>query len=224
MEQLLEEIILYMDKNHAFLMELKNVNYEDAGSYIVNRLQMNDFKQENIKIIKPQNKVIVKDQIAEIKSSFKYKNISSSYIYIILSAETMNQFAYNSLLKFLEEPTNHTIAILVTNNINLIPETIKSRCIVKRNQEMVTEVSDVKFSELMQLIKNNDYISYCEEISEFVAEDAQFINNFIIFLIINSENVNKRIALNHLINQSKFNVNKNLLIDELYYIIINKEN
>ena len=49
-------------------------------------------------------------------------------IYIINHADKLNQSAANSILKFLEEPEENIIAILVTNNVYSLLDTIISRC------------------------------------------------------------------------------------------------
>lgn len=223
MEQLFEDVLKHMHKNHAFLLEIKNNNYDEMEPFIIDKLTSSGIKFENIKTIKPKNKVIVKEQIIDMKASFKFVNISTYNVYIILAAETMNQFAYNSLLKFLEEPSNQTIAILITDNINLIPETIKSRCVVKKNNEDEKVIDSDQFKDLLDFINNNNYLSYVSSFLNLLEENSNFINEFLKFLVINTELYDKKLLLNDLIIKNKFNINKNLLIDEIYYIIVNKE-
>ena len=54
--------------------------------------------------------------------------ISEKKVYIINNAETMTPEAQNCLLKTLEEPPEFVVIILVSSNDNLILNTIKSRC------------------------------------------------------------------------------------------------
>ena len=57
------------------------------------------------------------------------KSVSSEKkVYIINGVENLNIAASNSILKFLEEPEENIIAILVCDNINNVLETIISRC------------------------------------------------------------------------------------------------
>ena len=44
-------------------------------------------------------------------------------------AESMNRFAANALLKLLEDAPQHTVFILVSNHLNAIIPTIRSRCV-----------------------------------------------------------------------------------------------
>lgn len=53
-------------------------------------------------------------------------------IALIKNAEALSQEAFNSLLKTLEEPTPQTIIILLTNDLNVIPATVISRCQILR--------------------------------------------------------------------------------------------
>lgn len=50
-------------------------------------------------------------------------------IYMINNSENMTREAQNTLLKTLEEPPEYIVIILITKNINLLLNTIKSRCI-----------------------------------------------------------------------------------------------
>lgn len=82
-----------------------------------------------LKKIIPEGQYIKKEQLDELQKNFSTKPLESDYrIYIIYEAEKLNSSAANSLLKFLEEPSEGIIAILLTNNSNLVLKTITSRC------------------------------------------------------------------------------------------------
>ena len=84
----------------------------------------------DIIIIDEQEESIKTEQIKELTSNVLEKPIQcSKKIYIINNSENMTKEAQNSLLKTLEEPPEYVIIILVTNNENLLLNTIKSRCI-----------------------------------------------------------------------------------------------
>lgn len=82
-----------------------------------------------LKIINPDGMWIKKNQVKELEEEFKNKSLlGNKKIYIINHADQMNVVAANTILKFLEEPENNIIAILLVDNIyNLLP-TIISRC------------------------------------------------------------------------------------------------
>ena len=80
-------------------------------------------------IIMSFDKLIKKEQILNIKSEMNENTINSGKLfYIIEYAENLNSSSANALLKFLEEPDDELIAILVTKNINKVISTIVSRC------------------------------------------------------------------------------------------------
>jgi len=69
------------------------------------------------------------DQIRELSSFLTYTSSFDSYRVILLNpTERMNKNASNSLLKSLEEPSDKTVLILVTNNLSSVIPTIRSRC------------------------------------------------------------------------------------------------
>jgi len=103
-----------------------------------------------LKIIKPDGMWIKKEQLSDLKNDFNNKKVlGNKRVYIILECEKLNKYAANSILKFLEEPEDDIIAILVTSNINMVIDTIKSRCqiinLVKNNKKIddFKNVSDV---------------------------------------------------------------------------------
>jgi DNA polymerase-3 subunit delta' len=83
------------------------------------------------KILGVQNKQgeIRVDDAAEILKLLALKSLEGSYkIMIIWMADKMNIAASNKLLKLLEEPTDKTVFILISENEEDIIQTIRSRC------------------------------------------------------------------------------------------------
>lgn len=106
-----------------------------------------------IKIIEPDGMWIKKEQLMELQEEFNKTAIEGSKrIYIILECEKLNKQAANSILKFLEEPNDDIIALLVTNNKDLVLDTIKSRC----QDILILANSELKFDSLMI----NDVLSF----------------------------------------------------------------
>jgi DNA polymerase-3 subunit delta' len=80
-------------------------------------------------IINPDGLWIKKQQLIELQEEFSKKAITTSKkIYIINEADKLNAAASNSILKFLEEPEENIIAILLAKDINKVMKTIVSRC------------------------------------------------------------------------------------------------
>lgn len=68
----------------------------------------------------------IREEIIE-KAIFQ-PNIAKYKIYIIDETHMLSKWAFNALLKILEEPPSHVKFILATTEVNKIPETILSRC------------------------------------------------------------------------------------------------
>ena len=81
-----------------------------------------DLEQYNeLKIIKPDGIFIKKEQLIELQKSVINKPVEGNKIvYIIKNADKLNSSSANTILKFLEEPEDDIIAILLTDNINTV--------------------------------------------------------------------------------------------------------
>ncbi len=84
------------------------------------------------KTIKSGSEIIKIAQIRNIKTFLSQKSINSEKkIVLIIDAHLLNEPASNCLLKTLEEPSNG-IFILLTSKLNLLLDTIISRCQIVR--------------------------------------------------------------------------------------------
>jgi len=111
---------------------------------------------------------IKKEQLVELKNEFKNKSIESDKkIYIISDASKLNESSSNSLLKFLEEPEDNIIAILLVDNVHQLLDTIISRC----------QIISLKNNKLNNDIKSN-LSNYNEEIEidEVITNTIKFVN------------------------------------------------
>lgn len=157
------KIIICMDKKSD--EEILNIcDRIDNGNYI------------DVKIIEPDGLWIKKEQLLDLQSEFSKNAIEGSKkIYIIKSADKMNIQTANSILKFLEEPVDDIIAILIVDNINLVIPTIISRCqIIKLNKKKYEESSLLNFS---NLCNNTKYRCLSDD------EKRQFIDDVINFIM-----------------------------------------
>lgn len=79
--------------------------------------------------LKPDGQSIKIEQIRNLQKEFTYSGLESSQkVYVIEGADTLTINAANRILKFLEEPHQQTTAIMLTENIQSIIPTIRSRC------------------------------------------------------------------------------------------------
>lgn len=180
---------------HAFLFEVDDDYSTDKSIYFIKKILEKDIDDRNklediyrridnnvfedLKIIRSLDNTIKKEQIIELKSEFKNKSLNSiKRFYIIEYAEYLNPAAANSLLKFLEEPDDEIIAILVTKNIYSVLETIISRCQTVNLNRYVTRVDNDSFYEALKYIKiyennGNRAVAYLSELYNLKIEDIK---------------------------------------------------
>lgn len=176
--------------SHAFL--LYNSNYDSLKESLFSVISKYIFKDEvneescDVLIVRPENSKIIKDQILDIQSKFKTKSqFHIAKTYIIDEAQMMNDYAANSLLKFLEEPEDDIYAFLITSNINSVLPTIKSRCQLIKiddNVDFDIEMFDnelvLKSIDLVNKIENYkvDSIAYLPDIFSKKEEKAKVMS------------------------------------------------
>ena len=141
-----------------------------------------------LKIIESNTSQIKKEQIDNLQLDFTKKPIiGDKKIYIINEAEKLNIKTSNSILKFIEEPEEGIIAILITNSVNSLLSTIVSRCqiisLINNNiqenldtEEKIVDILILDSNEKQQLLeikedKNGinrviDFIKYYENNKE----------------------------------------------------------
>ena len=108
------------------------------------------------------------EQIRNIKTFLSQKSIETGKkIILIDDAHLLNEAASNCLLKTLEEPTNG-IFILLTSRLNLLLDTIISRC-------QIIRFKSFPYKQLEIFIKQNSDTSICNIDEELNLQD--FINS-----------------------------------------------
>ena len=112
----------------SFVVEIISIGVsEEEKKILAKRVHENNYPE--FKIIEPEGMLIKKQQILDLQHDFALEAVEGNKrIYVIRDADKMRSETANSMLKFLEEPSNNIIAILMTNNYNGILPTIVSRC------------------------------------------------------------------------------------------------
>lgn len=124
-----------------------------------------------LKIIDPEGQWIKKNQLEELQEIFSKKSVvGNKKVYIINKAEKLNPSSSNSLLKFLEEPEEGIVAILICENIYQLLSTIVSRCQVLslKNKINLYELSTKE--RIANYLSNNK-----EDIEEFINNEESII-------------------------------------------------
>ena len=152
--------------NHAYLIETNYNNRLLLSDLLINKIlsfennvTINDLKiNGDLIVISNDSNTIKVEDIEQIKEKFKTKSIiNSKRIYVIDGAEKLNDYSANKLLKFLEEPDDDIIAILLTSNKNSVINTIISRCYNIRfivNDDIINEFSDEYWDSVFDFVFN----------------------------------------------------------------------
>ncbi|WP_156289971.1 DNA polymerase III subunit delta' [Oceanobacillus salinisoli] len=149
--------------------------------------------------IEPEGKSIKKEQVESLQKEFTYSGLESNRkVYIIKDADTLTTNASNRILKFLEEPSRQTTAIMLTENSQSIIPTIRSRCQVIDlkplnpiyfKEKLIENGVNHQTALLMSALTNNiqEAIEWSE--NEWFAEARKLVVQLIEMLCKNTEDV-----------------------------------
>ena len=180
---------------------------------------IDNFEHPNIIFIYPDGANIKISQIDNLKKQFNSKpNFGRYNIYVIVGAETLNASSSNALLKFLEEPEEGIIGILLTSNKSLVSPTITSRCQIFNNNFE----EDIFSEEIIEIVKSiercakseSDLLSYSNLLKQ--VDDKNKIKIAFAYLlkneINNDSNIKKINLLKEIVEKMRYNVNMDLLL------------
>ena len=128
----------------------------------------------DLEIIEADGMQIKKKQLLSLKEEYQnYSLIGHRRVYIIREAEKLNPSSANTILKFLEEPEEGIIAILLTKNRYQVLDTILSRCQVLYlvDSTEISSVDDTVIRFIRYLISGDDLFVYYKEILDSIIPD-----------------------------------------------------
>jgi len=237
------------DKKYIFdfiKMILCNITFEKLekeNNNIINLID--DDNYPDIKIIEPEGSTIKKSQMIDLQKDYSNKSLlDGKRIYVVKEADKLNPASANTILKFLEEPEEDIIAILLTANRYKIIETILSRCqILTLKENSIPIIEDDVFDLLKCVVYPSEFfIKYNSIITEVIPdkdiarEKLSEIENIIISYLDNKyedkeidekllklfKDIDSKKLLNSLsiieeeIKKLEFNVNYKLWLDSLF--------
>ena len=249
--------------SHAYLIELND--YEEDMKYIYDFIKMilcnisySDLDKENniikliddnnypdIKIIEPEGSTIKKSQMIDLQKDYSNKSLlDGKRIYVVKEADKLNPASANTILKFLEEPEEDIIAILLTTNRYKILETILSRCQILTIKENSMPIIDDDIYDLLNCVINPSefYIKYSSIVNDIIPDKdivkhkLSEIENIIVLYLegkYNNKEIDEKLVklfkdidnkklLNSLsiieeeVKKLEFNVNYKLWLDSLF--------
>lgn len=135
-------------------------------------------------VVNPDGASIKKNQVLELQERFATKPIYSKFnVYIINYCDKLNASSANTMLKFLEEPTDDILGFFITDNQENVINTIRSRCqIIKVNyDEIMDNKVDDNFLKLLNSSIKEDYDEWFisrKEYVELIGDRIGLIDNF----------------------------------------------
>lgn len=131
----------YLNCSHPYIDTMQSC--EQCSSCI----QAKNGSQPDIIVLEPEGNSIKIEQIRTLLSKVSLRNYDSTYQVILINdAHLMTEQAANCLLKTLEEPTENTVFLLITSQVQNLPVTILSRC----QQIQFQSLSPALIQELLQ--------------------------------------------------------------------------
>jgi len=110
----------------ALNCEKKNGDFCDSCDHCTD---INKSIFPDVTFLFPDGQFYKKEQVSElISENYTRPMVSNRKVFILSEAHKMNESSSNSFLKVLEEPSESTIFILLTNNKSRLLPTIRSRC------------------------------------------------------------------------------------------------
>lgn len=259
-----ENILAHNKISHAYIIELcdYDIDMSLVSRFIKLLLCKNDIKTfdklncgscnvcnlidnhnyPDIRYIEPDAKEIKKNQLLDLQKDFNNKSLlENKRIYVIQEADKLNVAAANTLLKFLEEPADDIIAILLTKNRYKLLDTILSRCQVLTigseddsydyNEEINTIISYIvkgdslfiNYGSLLELLPDkNIAMDYFKKIDIIFLDFLQ--NNKSLYSCLSGVNKDSIIRFLNIIEvelmKLDYNVNYKLWLDSLFSKLI----
>lgn len=194
--------------------EIKDLDLDDI------EYQINNETFQDLFIVKSDTSIKSND-LSSIISFMENKSlIGSPRVYIIVGVEKVTGKMINKLLKFVEEPPEGVIAILLTLNPERVLNTIRSRCQeysitseVTYNEDLLNKainfMNDLAFYRKKMLCHYKEYIDY------FTSEDGKkLLKDFFSYIELLLNNViHKKFDINYdekigIIGYDKFDITK----------------
>ncbi len=195
-------IIKHNRLSHAYLIEVDN--YDNDFTNVMMFVKMilcnktyeeilkcddkiihliDSFQYPDISIISSDNSVINKSSIINLQKEFLNKSLyDNKRIYIIKESEKLNLAAANTILKFLEEPEDDIVAILLTDNRYHVLDTILSRCqILSLKDDSLNYVFDDSLLDLLDCILSpNQYFLQYNSLKDTLLKDkSDFLSKLV---------------------------------------------
>ncbi len=167
------------DEDYSYVLSFvkmifSNMSYDDVcKSNLPIFSQIDSHNYPDLQVIEPDGSMIKKSQLLELQKDYNNKSLlGGKRIYIIKQAEKLNASSANTILKFLEEPEDDIIAILLTDNRYHVLDTILSRC-----QVLTLREDNLVFSDDQSL---EEVLKYVLNPKEFFIQYKNIVENLLV--------------------------------------------
>ena len=209
----------FVDYKKVILELIKTILSMEKTSEEIDKIkfQIDNGEYPDLKFISHDGLFIKKEQLIELENQYSKKSmLDNKLIYVIDPAEKLNPSSANTILKFLEEPPEDIVAILVTENKYNVLETIVSRCqclsLINYQEdnynEEVEEFTNEMFTPKKILIKYDYYLE------KLFSDRNEALNNLKMIEELLFQNLKKEIATENY---------KNNIVEQIYLIEEEKE-
>lgn len=159
----------------------------------------------DLQIIEAEGNQIKKSQLLSLKDEYQNKSlIGQRRVYIIKNAEKLNSSSANTILKFLEEPEEGIIAILLTSNRYRVLDTILSRCQVLSllDDSDFGDIADNVMTFMKYLVHPEDLFIHYKEIYDSILPEKETAREMFFAI--------EKILINYLSTKSQGKENQSL--------------
>lgn len=110
------------------------------------------------------------DHVRDLKEAARFYPTSARYkIFIIDEVHMLSTGAFNALLKTLEEPPQQVVFIFATTELNKVPLTVRSRCMIFSFKKIDVEI----IAKNLKNILTSESISFDENAVKLIAREAK---------------------------------------------------
>lgn len=149
----------------------------EGCEFCINCRKVNDGNYEDLLIVDEGNDTIKISKVLEIQSFLKRKaSLDNGNFVIVCNGDNLNVQSQNKLLKTLEEPAPGSTIIILSENVENLLDTVKSRSVIYRissSHEVCNEESLDMAGKVIEALQEDAYFHSVKKITEKSQKDRE---------------------------------------------------